>query len=190
MSARKKNGWMISGNQDRVYAICLSGKFVRFPMAFVYAFVRRPGFPAVINAANKGNKFDSIEIIFKRGTKWELFPSKELDFSVFEFSVILFLPMISFENIRFDPNGNFPFGKIWFLNFWIFNIILGNDFFWEIKYSILRISSSEKGIWNSKFDEKKFENWFEVFHQHYLYQRFLSNTSVKPDEDWFLPSEN
>lgn len=190
MSARKKNGWMISGNQDCVYAICLSGKFVRFPMAFVYAFVRRPGFPAVINAANKGNKFDSIEIIFKRGTKWELFPSKDLDFSILEFSVILFLPMISFENIRFDPNGNFPFGKIWFLNFWIFNIILGNDFFWEIKYSILRISSSEKGICNSKFDEKKFENWFEVFHQHYLYQRFLSNTSVKPDEDWFLPSEN
>lgn len=83
-----------------------------FVYAFVHAFVRRPGFPAVINAANKGNKFDSIEIIFKRGTKWELFPSKELDFSVFEFSVILFLPMISFENIRFDPNGNFPFGKI------------------------------------------------------------------------------
>ena len=53
------------------------------PMAFVYAFVCRPSFAAVINAANKGNKFDSIEIIFKRGTKWELFPSKELDFSVF-----------------------------------------------------------------------------------------------------------
>lgn len=63
MSARKKNGWMISGNQDRVYAICLSGKFVRFPMAFVYAFVRRPGFPAVINAANKGNiRFDRDNI--------------------------------------------------------------------------------------------------------------------------------
>lgn len=106
-----------SGNQDRVYAICLSGKFVRFPMAFVYAFVRRPGFPAVINAANKGNKFDSIEIIFKRGTKWELFPSKDLDFSILEFSVILFLPMISFENIRFDPNGNFPFLISQFLDF-------------------------------------------------------------------------
>lgn len=65
-------------------------------LLFMLLFVDRV-FPAVINAANKGNKFDSIEIIFKRGTKWELFPSKELDFSVFEFSEILCLPMISFE---------------------------------------------------------------------------------------------
>lgn len=65
-------------------------------LLFMLLFVDRV-FPAVINAANKGSKFDSIEIIFKRGTKWELFPSKELDFSVFEFSEILCLPMISFE---------------------------------------------------------------------------------------------
>lgn len=101
----RKNGRMIRiqrkpGPCLRDMLICKNSPVL--PMAFVYAFVCRPSFAAVINAANKGNKFDSIEIIFKRGTKWELFPSKELDFSVFLqcYSCQWFL----FRNKIFDPN--------------------------------------------------------------------------------------
>lgn len=91
----EKNGWMIV----RKPGPCLRDMLIWKTRSngFCLCFCLSTEFFPVINAANKGNKFDSIEIIFKRGTKWELFPSKELDFSVFEFSEILCLPMISFE---------------------------------------------------------------------------------------------
>ena len=151
----RKNGRMIRiqrkpGPCLRDMLICKNSPVL--PMAFVYAFVCRPSFAAVINAANKGNKFDSIEIIFKRGTKWELFPSKELDFSVFLqcYSCQWFL----LRNKIFDS----------FLRIW------NSKFDEKILISSRSLRIERKLKRHLKFD-------FELFHRYFLFDIF-----VKPED--------